>query len=87
MTRVVPKLTASGEIEANGVLYRIVEPKDSDHYSVVRESDGAEVGSFALGELGHEPKADAVDSGALEPELVLAIARLMAAPRGALPIQ
>jgi hypothetical protein len=87
MSRVKPKLTPSGEIEADGVLYRIVEPADSQRYSVVRESDGTVIGSFVLDDVRREPHADAVEDGALEPELVLAIARLLATPRGALPLQ
>jgi len=87
MSRVHPKLTPSGEIEAGGALYRVVEQDDARRCTVVRESDGAEIGSFAFEELGHEPKADVVAPGALEPELVLAIARLLAGPRGLLPIQ
>lgn len=87
MTRIKPRLTPTGEIEADGVLYRIVEPSGSKRYSVVRESDGQEMGSFALDEIGHEPSSKDVQSGAVEPELVLAIARLLAQPRGVLPIQ
>jgi len=88
MTHIRPKLTPSGEIEANGVLYRLVETTDTKRYSVIRESDGQDVGSFAADPAGgHEPKRDDVASDALEPELVLAIARLMASPRGVLPIQ
>jgi hypothetical protein len=87
MTHPKPKLTAAGHIEADGVLYRVTDDPVSQRGSVVRESDGLLIGTFALGPLDEVPDSSAVDDAAIDPKLVLAIARLLASPRGALPLQ
>lgn len=76
---------STGQIEVDGALYRVVEA--DARYSIVREADGVVLGSFLLDQLGESLHADALSPGALEPELVLAIAQLLSGPRGLLPIQ
>jgi hypothetical protein len=87
MSHPKPKLTAAGHIEADGVLYRVTDDLVSQRCSVVRDSDGMLMGTFALGGLDELPDPSAVDDAAIDPKLVLAIARLLASPRGALPLQ
>ena len=82
-----PKLTASGHIEADGVSYRVNDDLESRRCTVVRDSDGAVMGAFTLEGLDDTPEISAVEPGARDPELVLAIARLLALPRGVLPLQ
>lgn len=67
--------------------YRVVDDLESKSCSVVRDHDGEEIGRFRMDPLGSVPGSDAVLEGAHDPELVLAIARLLALPRGALPLQ
>jgi hypothetical protein len=87
VTRPRPKLTPSGHIELSGVSYRVVDDLDSKSCSVVRDHDGEEMGRFRLEPLGSVPGSNVVFEGAHDPELVLAIAQLLAMPRGALPLQ
>jgi hypothetical protein len=86
MSRSRPKLMSTGQIEIDGALYRLVEPKGEAHCSVVREADGTVMGSFKLDPLGHADRS-ALLPGALDAELVLSVAQLLAGPRGLLPIQ
>ncbi|HWA73397.1 MAG TPA: hypothetical protein VG937_13720 [Polyangiaceae bacterium] len=86
MPRARPKLMSTGQIEVEGMLYRVVESKMDAHCSVVREADGAVMGSFKLDPLVH-PDQSALLPGALDPELVLSIAELLGSPRGLLPLQ
>ena len=87
MSHPKPKVNAAGHIEADGVSYRVTDDPASQRCSVVRDSDGLLIGTFALGGLDEVPGPSAVDDAAIDPELVLAIARLLASPRGALPLQ
>lgn len=82
-----PKLTPSGHVEVDGASYRVVDDADRQSCAVIRDHDGAEMGRFRLAKVTSIPQADAVLAGARDPELVLAIARLLAAPRGVLPLQ
>ena len=82
-----PKLNAAGHVEAGGASYRIVDDLRSGRYTVVRDGDGVLMGAFKLDAPGDLPGSAAVDAESLDPELVLAIAQLMALPRGALPLQ
>jgi hypothetical protein len=86
MSRSRPKLMSTGQIEIDGALYRLVEPKGEAHCSVVREADGTVMGSFRLDPLAH-PDRSALLPGALDEELVLSIAELLGSPRGLLPLQ
>jgi len=87
VTRPRPKLTPSGHIELSGVSYRVVDDLESKSCSVVRDHDGEEMGRFRMEPLGAVPGSGVVLDGAHDPELVLAIARLLAMPRGVLPLQ
>jgi hypothetical protein len=87
VTRIEPKLTPSGHIELSGVTYRVVDDLETKSCKVVRDHDGEEMGRFRMEPLGSVPSSNAVMAGAHDPDLVLAIARLLAAPRGALPLQ
>lgn len=87
MTRARPKLTPSGHIELSGVSYRVVDDLESKSCTVVRDHDGEEMGRFRMDPLGSVPGEGVVMEGSYDPELVLAIARLLAVPRGALPLQ
>jgi hypothetical protein len=86
MSRSRPKLMSTGQIEIDGALYRLVEPKGETHCSVVREADGTVMGSFKLDPLGRADRS-ALLPGALDAELVLSVAQLLGSPRGLLPIQ
>jgi len=87
MSRARPKLTPSGHIELDGFSYRVVDDLESQCCTVVRDQDDQEMGRFRQTAAEQIPGEDAVLAGALDPALVLAIARLMAAPRGVLPLQ
>ena len=76
----------SGHIEVEGVSYRVADDLESRSCTVIRDNDGEEMGRFRLAPLD-APGSDAVLEGARDRELVLAIARLLATPRGALPLQ
>jgi hypothetical protein len=87
VTRARAKLNPSGHIELSGVSYRVVDDLESQSCTVVRDHDGEEMGRFRMDPLGSVPGANVVLAGAHDPELVLEIARLLAVPRGALPLQ
>jgi hypothetical protein len=87
VTRARPRLTPSGHIDLAGVAYRVVDDVETKSCKVVREHDGQEMGRFRAEPPGSVPGADVVMPGAHDPELVLAVARLLSAPRGALPLQ
>ena len=86
MSRGRPKLLSTGQIEIDGALYRLVEPKGETHCSVVREADGTVMGSFKLDPLRHADRSVLLP-GALDEELVLSIAELLGSPCGLLPFQ
>lgn len=67
--------------------YHVEDDLEAKSCSVVRDHDGEEMGRFRLEPLGSVPGPGVVLEGAHDPELVLAIARLLALPRGALPLQ
>lgn len=77
----------SGHIDVEGVSYRVRDDVTRQCCTVIRDHDGVEMGTFRVDDVGSVPRADAVFAGSLDPDLVLSIARLLAVPRGVLPLQ
>jgi hypothetical protein len=76
-----------GSYSHRGDRYRLVErQRDAATLDVVRDGDGAVAGSLRVTGTAEEPAA-VVLPGATLPEPVQAIAKLLGAPRGALPLQ
>jgi hypothetical protein len=80
------KMRPDGHIAASGAEYRLEERDQPGWIEVIRESDGLVMGRFAPSTVGKREKPD-VAPDSVDPSLVRAIAKLLAAPRGALPIQ
>ena len=70
-----------GSIEIEGSRYTLDEQGDR---FVVVDAGGAQVGSFRVKDVSHRFEVDAAPD---RHALVRAIARLMASPRGILPLQ
>lgn len=84
--KIRPKLHPSGQIEVEGVQYRLRDDPELEEFEVVREFDGVVVGRFAFDRMDAVESVH-LDGSPLEPELVQAIAEMMVTPRGTLPLQ
>lgn len=79
-----PVLKPSGEIEADGITYRLEQQDGSDQFDVLRTTDGTRVGRFRLIDGS---SVEPVDADAGDVALIRAIGALLAQPRGLLPLQ
>jgi hypothetical protein len=71
-----------GSIEVAGTSYRLDER--GDRFVVVRAGDGGEIGAFRMQDAAHRFEIEASDEMR---SVVRAIAKMLATPRGLLPLQ
>lgn len=84
--KIRPKLLSTGQIEVDGVQYRLREDPELEEFEIVREFDGVVIGRFGF-DRADELGTVHLDGAPLEPELAQAIAEMLVTPRGSVPLQ